>query len=708
MAKNIVLLSDGTGQRGGVGHQSNVWRLYQALEHDDAQQIRCYDDGVGSQDFAIVKAIGGAFGFGLKGKVCNLYAFLARHYEPEDRIFLFGFSRGAFTVRLLAGMIAKCGLIDPQRCDSEADYWHKVRAAYCAYRQSYFAAGYAAKFKADYGRRDQTDVPIRFLGVWDTVDAMGVPFDELRDAIDGVLRYNFRDNTLSNLVEHGCHAVALDECRKAFDPVMWDERLETCRRIEQVWFAGVHSNVGGGYPKYQMSLVTLDWMIERARVYGLRVREEEVQNIRRAADVHGKLYDSRRGAASYYRYRPRDLAQIRNEYTHGPLHLHASALARIDQATDRYAPHNLCEMTLVQPGHGRLHVNDAWRQAMKFAKCVSWLRAVMYFLLLVTTALVFVVPWFITDSFGACREDLQLPFKVLQWFTPGIACPWINGLDGSPYIAALVGALLVFLLVTHQGLKKWHLNLASAGWHAVRPDHRPAAGDTLARAERSRLLRWAHNMRHNRTLRFARRLSAGMFVRALTWLLWFPLKIGRRVNQYFCLRKTTLAGGFDGTLNLAQGERCDITFLTKDPHRSTGVYLQAGETYEIRVDAAAGWYDDQFPADPTGLADSDAARALERRVERFLRVRNAPLFALIAQIEGDKSEYVQIGRGRRFTPTASGQLFLFVNDAIIPAFGAAGFMRDIFYHNNRGIAFISVHHVLTDPAPHPLLQDTPN
>lgn len=696
MGKNIVLLSDGTGQRGGVGHESNVWRLYQALDHDDSRQLCCYDDGVGSQDYALFKAVGGAFGFGLKRNVCNLYAFLARHYETGDRIFLFGFSRGAFTVRLLAGMVASCGLLDTARCSSESDLWCKVQAAYCAYRRSYFAAGFADKFRRDYARSDHDQLSIRFVGVWDTVDAMGVPFDELRDAIDAVLRYSFRDHVLSARVEHGCHALALDEARKAFDPVMWDERLEVRRRIEQTWFAGVHSNVGGGYPKNQMALATLSWMIERASAYGLQVRTEAAHDIAAAADVHGRLYDSRRGLAAYYRYRPRDLESIRRDYTHGPLSLHASAMARVCRATDRYAPHNLCEMTLVHPGHGRLSVNDAWRRAMDHARSVCWLRAVMYFLLLLVTALMLIAPWFGEERLSAsgfCGAVVEWPLKLIELLTPDLAAHWINGLRAHPCLTIGILVFLGFLVWGQKRLKTWHLNLSAAGWAALQSAHRPDVGDTLARADGSRLLKLAEVLRRSRALQFGRRFASGAFVRLMIWILMVPLRVGRAFNQWRCLRRTSLAG-FDGTLRLHAGQRYELTFLTKDPQRSTGIWLQAGQAYDIRVERYAGWYADDLPATPDGLIGAADQQRAQRWLGVFLRRRDAPYFKLIAQIGGAaRHQYVQVGQGCRVTPAVSGPLFLFVNDAVLPAVGSLGFLRDILYHNNRGIARISVQHV---------------
>ena len=366
MSKNIVLLSDGTGQRGGVGYETNVWRLYQALVHDQSQ-MRCYDDGVGSQDFVLFKALGGAVGMGLSRNVRDLYTFLARHYEPGDQLYLFGFSRGAFTVRLLASMIIRCGILDLNRVSDERDLQQLVRAAYCGYRQSYFSPGLVEQFRSEYGRTDIPDDPklIRFLGVWDTVDAIGVPFDEMRDAIDKVLRYSFRDLLLHSSVDKGCHAVSIDDTRRTFHPMMWDERLEgNDDRIQQVWFAGVHSNVGGGYPKSQMALVTLKWMLGHAMDVGLKVDAEALDDIKKAADVHGRLYDSRRGPAAYYRYLPRDMEQIRSGYTNHNLKLHPSALVRIKYATDCYSPHNLTEKCQTSAQGNPLMVNKSWREAM--------------------------------------------------------------------------------------------------------------------------------------------------------------------------------------------------------------------------------------------------------------------------------------------------------------------------------------------------------
>ena len=154
--------------------------------------------------------------------------------------------------------------------------------------------------------------------------------------------FKFPDYELSPNVEKGCHALAIDDERLTFHPMMWDERREDPRsgHIEQVWFAGVHSNVGGGYPKQGMSLVTLDWMMHRAEEKGLVFVNSERERYRHLQNVHDKLYDSRSGLATYYRYAPRDIDKTCREFGIEPK-VHVSVMERIAIGTQDYAPGNL-------------------------------------------------------------------------------------------------------------------------------------------------------------------------------------------------------------------------------------------------------------------------------------------------------------------------------------------------------------------------------
>jgi uncharacterized protein (DUF2235 family) len=273
-----------------------------------------------------VRIATGATGWGLGRNVKQLYAELARVFDPGDHIFLFGFSRGAFTVRTLASLIATCGVLDLSRYPTNETFERAVEDAYGAYRRKYQTWMSKALFgvrhvDADALRRrfsihDQSHcpngkIPIHFLGVWDTVDAVGLPF-HVAELINIVFyRFKSPDMTLNDQVVRACHALAFDEERRSFQPLLWEQRRPADKtRIEQVWFAGVHSNVGGGYPRQGMSLVALDWMMSQAEVAGLRFNAAERELYRGHVDVNDKLYDSRAGLGHFYRWAPRNVERL--------------------------------------------------------------------------------------------------------------------------------------------------------------------------------------------------------------------------------------------------------------------------------------------------------------------------------------------------------------------------------------------------------------
>ena len=253
MKKNIILLSDGTGNGTAKRHKTSVWRLYDALDLHCIDQVAFYDDGVGSQEFLPFKLLGGVFGWGLKRNVRKLYKFLCRNYKAGDRIYLFGFSRGAFTVRMLAGMIDYCGVYTDYT--DEQDLHQVALDNYNAFRSSFKTGQLTRGLRIFLGKTEAVHTPhtpdIEFIGVWDTVDAYGLPIDELAKVWDYLIYpIHFPDYTLSNKVRKACHALSVDDERLTFHPVLWDESGETdTTRIEQVWFPGVHSDVGGGYPQ---------------------------------------------------------------------------------------------------------------------------------------------------------------------------------------------------------------------------------------------------------------------------------------------------------------------------------------------------------------------------------------------------------------------------------------------------------------------------
>ena len=338
MAKNIVLCSDGTGNSGGKGKGTNVWRIYQAIDRNSARrdQIAFYDDGVGTEENKYLKLIGGAVGAGFTRNVKDLYKTLVKNHTAGDDIYMFGFSRGAYTVRALAAFVAKCGVITNARAMTERDLDDSIERLIGAYWR-----------RTD----DQTDVTvtctktaptkIKCVGVWDTVSAIGLPFDILLEqVILQFFKFEFSDQHLSPRVEYGFHALAIDEERLTFHPVTWNAR----EGVEQVWFAGVHSNVGGGYPKQGMAYITLDWMMkmvayDNAKGWGLDFDAGLRAQARQFANVHNKLYDSRAGVAAYYRYAPRDIEDLTP--SNGAVMVHDSVFDRIEAKTLAYNPGNI-------------------------------------------------------------------------------------------------------------------------------------------------------------------------------------------------------------------------------------------------------------------------------------------------------------------------------------------------------------------------------
>jgi uncharacterized protein (DUF2235 family) len=360
--KNIILLSDGTGNSASKPFKTNVWRIYQALDIRDPPrhgplQVVMYDNGVGTESFKPLALLGLGFGIGLARNVRDLYTFLCRNYEPGDSIYLFGFSRGAFTVRILAGLLLRCGVVT---WPSEVELDQRVKLAYAEYKRDAARRATATRHRLVMGHilggsstgQDTDHISfnfpqhfpgIRFMGIWDTVDAYGMPIDELKEAIDQYIwPMTLADRKLSDHIERVCHALSLDDERPTFRPVLWTDPHTNPSRLTQLWFAGVHTNVGGGYPDDGLSYVTLQWIMAEARRHGLRFYRDHWMECQSRADAHGEQYDSRSGLAGYYRYGPRDVDALCDDGQHQVLvarpQIHDSAMKRIKNRQVAYAP----------------------------------------------------------------------------------------------------------------------------------------------------------------------------------------------------------------------------------------------------------------------------------------------------------------------------------------------------------------------------------
>ncbi len=293
--KRLILCCDGTWNRADQQHNgtpcpTNVVKLAYRIAKRDPQsvsQIIFYDQGVGTGNM-IDRFTGGAFGDGVVDNIFDAYRFLVANFEPGDEIFLFGFSRGAFTVRSIAGMIRKCGIL-------ERSHVHLYVAALKLYHDtgSHPDDADATMFRIAHSCGGAGPIPIKCIGVWDTVGALGIPLAGLR----GLTRqdYRFHDTELSGTVEFAFHALAIDERRAPFEPTLWLEKPKPNQLVSQTWFSGVHSDVGGGYASNDLSDIALQWMIDNAEIAGLAFDAQVIATRPLAGKPTGSIHNSKTG-----------------------------------------------------------------------------------------------------------------------------------------------------------------------------------------------------------------------------------------------------------------------------------------------------------------------------------------------------------------------------------------------------------------------------
>ncbi|MBY3084850.1 DUF2235 domain-containing protein [Rhizobium laguerreae] len=332
---NLVICCDGTWNtpnetEGGLPSPTNVVKLYNALAPADpsgTEQKAYYHPGVGTDGTWWDKFLGGGTGKGLDQNIMSAYRWLALNYTPGDPIWLFGFSRGAYTVRSLGGMISKCGLVDLARFASKDDaLWKVVQKIFDAYRDPKPSPLRATKampfFNAATGENPSRQTPIHFIGVWDTVGSLGIPDDMgFLNLLDDPDDHRFHDTTLSPIVGHARHAVGLDEKRQSFIPTLWTSSGPQTD-MKQLWFPGVHGDVGGGYSQSGLSDGALYWMMKEAAAEGLAFRQDALLQLK--PNPRGVLHDSVHGLFKALKTRPRAAPLVAGQ----SLLLHASAIDR--------------------------------------------------------------------------------------------------------------------------------------------------------------------------------------------------------------------------------------------------------------------------------------------------------------------------------------------------------------------------------------------
>jgi uncharacterized protein (DUF2235 family) len=764
LPKNVVVLSDGTGNAAAKVWRTNVWRVFQSLELSGSRQMAMYDDGVGSSAFKPLALLGGAAGWGLKRNVLDLYKFLCRNYTPDYQIYAFGFSRGAFTIRVLLGLVAHQGLIP---YESEADLHRRAIGAYRAYRKARFASVWRLEMPfrsardavlALFGRRYDASSnikspPVRFVGLWDTVAAYGLPIEEMtRGVSQWIWPLELPNRILGPAVQRACHALSLDDERTTFHPVLWTEAAEKRappdehgrrwtkgERISQVWFAGSHANVGGGYPDDALAHVSLTWIMEEARACGLRFKTapdadpDAVINARSSRDKDGRLYDSRHGVAGYYRYGPRKIHDLchrpassrreRDEVTIDVPKIHESVLDRAGNGAHAYAPIGLPASYEVVTTAGEIIAPEASRfenpqQAATRAAMqetvwnLVWWRRIVYFLTLGASSYLLLFP-VVQRTVPAAEFSTPLRLvsetvRTLSVFLPGFAGWWLDAFASNPgRFVAGVTVLGTFIGIGVALGNRIDGNMLAL-WRTILKERGMPRGTLPANVVFRLRTHPAYKAVHRAVkLHVIPLLSAVILV-----------YLGAALISHLAFDVADAAGAFcregqgGAPASLEAGEtRVVENFGASAMCWSTGLELLEGRRYRIAVrqmsapDGAR--YAAQFGGQEISRAPSFGGRVAMFGFLPFRRVLSRPWFSPIARIGAVGSDEYPLEPEIRQTREAqepgshdvpppevvaeikarrTGELFLYVNDAVN---GVPG-LSDYLYRNNPGQASVEV------------------
>ncbi|WP_300074467.1 DUF2235 domain-containing protein [uncultured Ruegeria sp.] len=313
---NLIVCCDGTWntpeqEDNGQLAPTNVFKLHGALadlDSNGAPQLSYYREGVGTSGNAIKRLLGGSLGVGLSNDIKSAYKWMCDNYDPAtSRVFLFGFSRGAFAVRSLAGLIGRYGILTQDAMVDQSTRWKAVTTIYDAYRD---------RLPADRPEIQNLnlheEVAIDFLGVWDTVGALGIPDELTINIFDRPQKFQFHDTVLGDKVKCARHAVAIDEKRQTFSPTLWTNYDPAV--VKQIWFPGVHGDVGGSYAQHGLGDTTLEWMITEAHAEGIAFKANALAQIEH--DHQGLLHNSVRGVFAKLRTLPRGVPHINSDAIH--------------------------------------------------------------------------------------------------------------------------------------------------------------------------------------------------------------------------------------------------------------------------------------------------------------------------------------------------------------------------------------------------------
>jgi uncharacterized protein (DUF2235 family) len=800
MSRNIVLLSDGTGNSSSKLFRTNVWRLFQALDlHDIKKQIAYYDDGVGTSSFKLFAILGGVFGFGLKRNIIDIYSFCCRNYKPGDKIYGFGFSRGAFTIRVVAGFIAKIGLIKYD--GNEAHLARDATTAYREYRKNRsFRSGGTLLIGPLRALRDWVSHTIfrnpkfedlerveidkfHFLGVWDTVDAYGGPIEEITRAIDyWYWPLSMPDRFMNHKITRACHALALEEERDAFQPVLWDDRYvrqgeklfpvdhnwqpepsgspETLadidrQRISQVWFVGVHSDIGGGYSREGLAYHTLDWMMERAAVYGLAYLTSQSQQdrIKDFVGPYDKLNDSRHGFAGYYRYRPRKLSDIykmppyklsvREDFRHilnlarnqpDPEHevkselaspdwlvvrptpkIHHSVFDRITDGNDGYAPIVLPqEYNVVTKDGAIVPSTDTEPASASRANRQEevwdwvWARRITYFLTVFASLYLAAMPligkWRPGSGPASPAEIIVPVIDAVGAFLPNFVKPWLDAFRQAPG-RFLIGIVLVGVLMAAGGWMQGKIrDLMRVIWNDRSAPGPAPDGFVYKLRSAGPYIAFFYLLKHW--------LLPALFALIIFLVLVFAgVSLVNRMS--FALFDVAGHVCTSQAAQPATAATAPRPFETNALCAATGLAVEKGKSYRVTLVVTDPWEDghkfkEPDPAKAKGIETGPEGFGFEKMTWKMwfglpfrrllasnwfapiLRIGSTGFGEVVLRFEPNEPPHclcpATTSYTAKFKARKSGELFVYVNDAII---GIPGYFGH-FYANNKGKADLTV------------------
>jgi uncharacterized protein (DUF2235 family) len=732
VVKRIVVLSDGTGNSAAKVWRTNIWRLFDSIDQTETEQVAFYDDGIGTSSFKPFAIFGGMFGYGLKRNVIECYKFLCRNYEPDAEIFAFGFSRGAFTIRVLIEIVTTQGLVSYQ--GSERELHSLALAAYRAYRKTLSTyTRVEAPFRllrdfvvgTPYRRLENQHIPnFRFVGLWDTVAAYGLPIEEMTRVISWfVFPLELPSARLPIQVETARHALALDEERRTFRPMLLEEDPNDPDRVSQVWFAGVHANVGGGYPDDSLAHISLSWMMDESSRCGLRFKAppksdpDSVRQINTKRQIDGRLYDSRSGIAGYYRYGPRDLTDIYESISASEPKsipkIHHSVFDRLRRPVHPYAPKGLPRRYVVVDQKGKVLELDQnpyehpTQAAIRFElQDRVWnrvfVRSLAYLLVVAVTSAFFLFPFLRhsrpSDESTSHLRAISDLIRIAGAFLPSFLDFWVNAYARNPAIFLVGLIFLIYFQMLNSRLKVEISDEMRAIWRATSEGKMPPP-------ENSFLFR----LRKSRVRLFFRRALLGIIIpvivmfAVLSWGLMFASHLLFNLGDAAGLYCSSPAEKSGSDKKFVAGNGWQSTSTPFDVSKicwDSGFWLKADTSYRIEVTQIDDWFDDVIPTSIAGFETFEVADHMRRVAVTFgfplRRDLDRPFFSVIARIGSVGSEenfldpdpsksqprqVVQTIRSNR-----EGELFLYVNDAVLPIPGLA----DFFYRNNRGSALVRI------------------